>query len=29
LGSVSSGGSAVLMHFDAFASKRLPTPLLP
>jgi hypothetical protein len=28
LGSVSSGGSAVLMHFDAFASKRLATPLL-
>jgi Multicopper oxidase len=29
LGSVTSGGHATLMHFDGFASKRLPTPLLP
>jgi hypothetical protein len=28
LGSVTSGGSPTLMHFDAFASKRLTTPLL-
>ena len=28
LGSVTNGGSATLMHFDDFASKRLTTPLL-
>jgi hypothetical protein len=29
LGSVTSGGNATLMYFDAFASKRSVTPLLP